>query len=100
MREQLPRSGEPPMLTTKMCLACNREYTDEVERCPRDGTVLIGLQAQPDWFNAQQFTDYEFLAKGRYTCIGKATRRSDNHVVVLKSVPSAEPEILQKYHNE
>jgi serine/threonine-protein kinase len=83
-----------------MCIACNREFEEDVERCPSDGTMLITLHCGVEEFNDARFDTQRVLGKGRWTRVYRAKRLSDNQMVALKCVEHADTDVLQKYAHE
>lgn len=50
-----------------MCLACNREFQEDIQKCPHDGTALISLKTEDDWLGKTLGDRYEItkmLGKG------------------------------------
>ena len=70
-----------------MCLACNREFQEEIQKCPHDGTALISLRQEDEWIGrtlGDRYDVTELLGKGGMGVVYLARQRVIDRWVAIK----------------
>jgi serine/threonine-protein kinase len=70
-----------------MCLACNREFQEEIQKCPHDGTALISLRQEDEWIGrtlGERYDVTELLGKGGMGVVYLARQRVIDRWVAIK----------------
>jgi len=70
-----------------MCLACNREFFEEIQKCPHDGTALISLRQEDEWIGrtlGERYDVTELLGKGGMGVVYLARQRVIDRWVAIK----------------
>jgi eukaryotic-like serine/threonine-protein kinase len=89
----------------KLCLNCHKQFTDEVELCPHEGSFLVPLPNDPliGALIDERYRVESLIAKGAVGSVYKAKQELLGRQVALKVLHGylgADPESLVRFHRE
>ena len=89
----------------KLCLNCHKQFTDEVELCPHEGSFLVPLPSDPllGALIDERYRVESLIAKGAVGSVYKAKQELLGRQVALKVLHGylgADPESLVRFHRE
>lgn len=89
----------------KLCLNCHKQFTDEVELCPHEGSFLVPVPNDPllGALIDERYRVESLIAKGAVGSVYKAKQELLGRQVALKVLHGylgADPESLVRFHRE
>lgn len=89
----------------KLCLNCHKQFADEVELCPHEGSYLVPLPSDPllGALVDERYRVESLIAKGAVGSVYKAKQELLGRQVALKVLHGylgADPESLVRFHRE
>lgn len=89
----------------KLCLNCHKQFADEVELCPHEGSYLVPLPSDPllGALIDERYRVEALIAKGAVGSVYKAKQELLGRQVALKVLHGylgADPESLVRFHRE
>ncbi len=89
----------------KLCLNCHKQFADEVELCPHEGSFLVPLPNDPllGTLIDERYRVESLIAKGAVGSVYKAKQELLGRQVALKVLHGylgADPESLVRFHRE
>ncbi len=89
----------------KLCLNCHKQFADEVELCPHEGSYLVPLPSDPllGALIDERYRVESLIAKGAVGSVYKAKQELLGRQVALKVLHGylgADPESLVRFHRE